>query len=66
MDSLIVSSKNLMIQKIQAAEMNVRLKGQVITVKDSIEAVNVMIEAGDDDTLVSTDNPLPVQVKNHP
>ena len=27
MDSLIVSSKNLMIQKIQAAEMNVRLKG---------------------------------------
>lgn len=50
MDSLIVSSKNLMIQKIQAAEMNVRLKGQVITVKDSIEAVNVMIEAGDDDT----------------
>ena len=33
MDSLIVSSKNLMIQKIQAAEMNVRLKGQVITEK---------------------------------
>ena len=64
MDSLIVSSKNLMIQKIQAAEMNVRLKGQVITVKDSIEAVNVMIEAGDDDTLVSTDNPLPGSISD--
>ena len=53
-----------MIQKIQAAEMNVRLKGQVITVKDSIEAVNVMIEAGDDDTLVSTDNPLPGSISD--
>ena len=41
-----------------------RLKGQVITVKDSIEAVNVMIEAGDDDTLVSTDNPLPGSISD--
>ena len=64
MNSLIVSSKNLIIQKIQAAEMNVRLKGQVITVKDSIEAVNVMIEAGDDDALVSTDNPLPGSISD--